>query len=112
MFCRKETLFRAFTVCSTYVWVFVDDWFRCCSVEWYRLWPGLYGSREVELVGGGKQKEQHVPFSKEVEREIVGSISGRLSTAFSAAIIHFCITSALLRKLIFLKIFSLNVLTG
>ena len=61
----------------------------------YVLWPGPYGRREVELVGGGRQREQRVPFSKEVESrsEFVGSISGRLGRASSAVIIHYYLMS-------------------
>lgn len=46
---------------------FVGDHFRCCLVKWYVLWLGPCGRREAELVGGGEQREQRVPFSKEVE---------------------------------------------
>ena len=37
------------------------------------------GRGEVESVGGGRQREQHVPFSKEVGSRggIVGYITGR-----------------------------------
>lgn len=45
----------------------------------------------MKLVGVGSQREQHVPFSNEVEsrRDIVGYISGGLGRSFSAVIIHY-----------------------
>lgn len=53
------------------------------------LWLGPSGSREVELVGAVSLREQHVPFSKEVEsRGIAGCVGGGLGKPISAVHIH------------------------
>ena len=64
----------------------------CCGwVPMDVLWLGTYGSKEVELVGGERKREQHVPFSKEVESrgEIAGYMTGRLGRSITAVFIHY-----------------------